>query len=138
MKSQKVLKLQVWMNGLIIFIEKLTMTYDNIFDRTLSVNIKGISMLLIVTHHVFLHYDSSYDFPTILRIVLTALGGLSTAVFFFLSGYGLLCSISHSRPITTQYVSRHLRKIIAPHILLYPYFCCVSFYHRKYINNVYV
>lgn len=90
------------------------MKYDNMFDRDLCVNIKGISMILIVIHHIYLHYDNNIEIPRLFQIIFSSLGGLSTAVFFFLSGYGLLCSISHNSPITNKYVISHAKKIITP------------------------
>lgn len=71
--------------------------------------LKGIFAICVLIHHLYQH--SGLLHQTVIGICLQALGYLSVACFFFLSGYGLYASyMSKGKP----YINSFLKRKIAP------------------------
>ena len=63
------------------------------FDKRSSITIKGIAVLLMVYHHLFIHRSDFVfcfgAFPDIVRYKAALFGKICVSVFFFLSGFGI-------------------------------------------------
>ena len=81
---------------------------------------KGLLAILILVHHLY-QYTGLFQ-GTIFAIPLQALGYLSVAEFFFLSGYGL--AISYDKK-TDQYIQQFPKKRILPFYLVIIVLTCV-------------
>lgn len=65
-------------------------------DRTLSSAIKFIAAVIVALHHYSLYICANNLSDSIIYKFLSAQGGfLAVAIFFFLSGYGLMESEKH-------------------------------------------
>lgn len=84
---------------------------NSVFDRDSTATIKGLAMLGIVLHHI--HNRLLFSSP-----LLSSIGYLSTAIFFFISGYGNSLSINKNNPNFTWALRKFL-KIYIPYFVIY-------------------
>lgn len=91
-----------------------------------TISLKGITAILVLIHHLF-QYSGLLRFP-IVSTILQELGYWSVALFFFLSGYGLMESYKKKR---TEYMEKFPRKRI-----LSLYCVCLFFVFLYFIYNI--
>lgn len=88
-------------------------------DRNFTDTIKFLSCLMIAVHHysqyiLYNEYSDSYVFK-----IFSAQGGfLGVAIFFFLSGYGLMISEKKNHLSFFTFIKRRLSKVYLPVILI--------------------
>ncbi|MBO4705828.1 MAG: acyltransferase [Spirochaetaceae bacterium] len=82
---------------------------ENYLSKQNSDCLKGIFAFFVITHH--LYQSSNLINGGALAVILQALGYLSVAVFFFLSGYGLMYSFIIKGD---GYISNFIKKRILP------------------------
>lgn len=90
-----------------------------IFYRNDTEIIRGGSMLMIIIHHTanYLYYQHPNEATSMLSIYSTQqLGYLGTGLFFFLSGYGMICSLRHNR-VDRSYIKKKCNSIFLPFVL---------------------
>ena len=90
-----------------------------LFDRNDTEIIRGVSMLMIIIHHTanYLYYQHPDEATCMLPIYFTQqLGYLGTGLFFFLSGYGMICSLRHNR-VDCSYIKKKCNSIFLPFVL---------------------
>lgn len=91
-------------------------------------SLKGICAILVVIHHIYQYIGLSSNYLII--IVLQLIGFLSVAIFFFLSGYGLMYSSNKK-----DYIKNFFIKKILPFylfcILLINLYCFVTLLLEK-------
>lgn len=83
-------------------------------------------MLLIIIHHVvsYLYYEYSNAATCMLPIYLTQqFGYLGTRLFFFLSGYGMVCSLRKNM-VNVLYVKKKCNSIFLPYALSWLVYLC--------------
>ncbi|WDF68346.1 acyltransferase family protein [Sphingobacterium oryzagri] len=79
------------------------------FDTTASSSLKGILSILIILSHINFHAD----LPIFLTI--TAWGGTKVALFFFISGYGLMASyLQKGASYLDGFLFKRLWKVVKP------------------------
>ena len=82
-------------------------------DRTLTDQLRGLAILLVVTGHIGIHVldrSSSHIFPV--------LGNYGVSLFFVLSGFGLTMS-SQNRPFMLgDFIKRRLMKVMVPYWII--------------------
>lgn len=71
-------------------------------------SLRGLCMLMIIIHHVF-KVDPNCP------INIMRWGYLGVAVFFFLSGWGLYCSMQKN--IDWTYFKRNIKKLVIPYVI---------------------
>lgn len=98
------------------------MKETELFSKNNMYVLRGVSMLLIILHHINHHADIAFGIALLGRL-LDELGYLSTGVFFLLSGYGLTVSINKNQPITLSYCTKRLFRIF--YTFLYAYVFCL-------------
>ena len=94
-------------------------TKRQLFDRNDTYSLRGICMLLIIIHHLYLKYEGMYSIPGVIAIIMTTLGVLGTGVFFLLSGYGMVKSLEKNIPISWGYGFKHIGKLIDPIMFIF-------------------
>lgn len=68
--------------------------------------IRGVCMIMIMIHHLMKYHDSiNYTMHW---------GDIGTGAFFFLSGFGLYCSICKNENVNMQYLWKNIKKLIIP------------------------
>ena len=90
-----------------------------LFDRNDTEIIRGVSMLMIIIYHTanYLYYQHPDEATCMLPIYFTQqLGYLGTGLFFFLSGYGMICSLRHNR-VDRSYIKKKCNSIFLPFVL---------------------
>ena len=75
-------------------------------------SLRGICMLMIVAHHVL---KSIPDCP----MTIWRWGDLGTAVFFFISGWGLYCSMVKREIVDWGYLWQNLKKLLIPYLIVW-------------------
>lgn len=74
--------------------------------------LRGICMLMIIIHHVLKLMPSC-------PMVIWRWGDLGTAVFFFISGWGLYCSMEKREKIDYNYLLQNLKKLFIPFFIVW-------------------
>lgn len=77
--------------------------------------LRGICMIMIMVHHVYKYLVADYCFSS--NMIDRFWGDLGTGVFFFVSGYGLYCSLSKNCEFP-QTMIKNLRKLFIPFIIV--------------------
>lgn len=96
-------------------------TSDNrtFLNRSYTDTVRGICMLLIVFSH------TANEFPEILSSLhlsrILQCGTFASAVFFFLSGYGLTISLE-SNSIDSNYLQRRFSRLFAPYLFFWIFY----------------
>lgn len=98
-------------------------------------------MVMIFFHHSFIRYNS-INFTSQGEILLINplyniwhWGFLATGVFFFLSGFGIYCSIQRNCPLTYSWFYKQMRKMILPFLFLwFIYLICFLIWKPNNIN----
>lgn len=75
--------------------------------------LRGICMLMIIVHHVL------RNAPFAPWSVGALWGDLGTAVFFFISGWGLYCSMEKRVKIDWSYFGLNIKKLIVPFLVVW-------------------
>jgi len=80
------------------------------FDTSLTNELKGVAILMVIFSHVgyFLFSDHRFVFP------LSVAGGKGVDIFLFLSGFGLAVSALRSGIGIREFYSKRLRKLFIP------------------------
>lgn len=90
---------------------------DAFLDDYLSIKTttaeKGIAAILIVLHHLM----QMVSVPRVMS-VMGYIGILLVAVFFFLSGYGLMYGVSHKENYLKGFLKKHLLSILIPYWII--------------------
>lgn len=86
------------------------MKNNNLFSIDSTYTLRGVSMIAIVLHHIWLldHFVGG--------VILSPAGYLGTGVFFMLSGYGIFFSMQ-KHGITKDYVLVKVKKMMLPFLL---------------------
>lgn len=79
---------------------------SNTFSKSLSSFLKGFAILLILICHIGNHFTR----------FTTPLGGIGVAIFLFLSGYGLTCSLYNSG--NKKFWRKRIIAVFLPYILI--------------------
>lgn len=74
--------------------------------------LRGICMLMIIVHHVI---KLMPDCP----MTIWRWGDLGTAVFFFISGWGLYCSMEKRENVDWRYLWQNVKKLIIPYLIVW-------------------
>ena len=119
------------------------------FDKKQTNIAKGIAILLLLGHHLFLNNEGYISFINLngmsLAGISSTLGKVCVAMFLFLSGYGLYKSFSKfkqtdnyfNHPIKSQfrYVIKHLIKLLSDFWLVFIIFVPLGlFFGRSFID----
>lgn len=70
---------------------------DN-FSKGYTLQVKGAMVLLILSHHIY--QNLCLDFGPWINYIFRSFGYLAVAVFFFISGYGITCSMRNGGGIS--------------------------------------
>jgi len=91
-----------------------------LFDKRDTDQLKGLSIILIVVHHLFQYLSSKYGIVPSLpfRFALQQIGWIGSSAFFLLSGFGMECSINNNSPICIKYIVQHLTRLIYPFLFV--------------------
>lgn len=81
-------------------------------DKQDTYTLRGICMLMIIVHHVI---KLMPDCP----MTIWRWGDLGTAVFFFISGWGLYCSMEKREKVDWGYLWNNLKKLIVPFVIVW-------------------
>ena len=84
-------------------------------------------MLFIILHHCFLR-THEIDGVVFAPAFFLNIGYMATAVFFFLSGYGMFLSLERNNPISFSYVTKKIRKLFYPYIYYWILCLCVIYF----------
>lgn len=100
-------------------------------DRTLSSAIKFIAAVIVALHHYSLYICANNLSDSIIYKFLSAQGGfLAVAIFFFLSGYGLMESEKHRHLPFNKFLIKRFLRVYLPVLLItaiwLPVDCCVQ------------
>lgn len=80
--------------------------------------LRGIAMLMIMFAHSINEYDT-YNSDVSVALLVPKYGMLGCSVFFFMSGYGLLCSLSKQKRVSIGYLWQHVWKMLVPFLIAY-------------------
>ena len=81
--------------------------------------IRGIAMLTIIFAHAMNEYEF-YSSTTSVILLIPMFGTLGSSLFFFMSGYGIYCSLYKKKDNSNiSNLLKHLKKIITPIIIVY-------------------
>lgn len=80
--------------------------------------LRGIAMLMIMFVHSINEYEA-YMSDVSVALLVPKYGQLGCSVFFFMSGYGLLCSLSRQQRVSLGYLWRHVWKMLLPFVIAY-------------------
>ena len=75
--------------------------------------LRGIAMLMIIVHHGLKHAPYAPD------AIRGLWGDMGTAVFFFISGFGLCCSMSKRDYVDFTYLWQNTKKLIIPYLIVW-------------------
>ena len=91
-----------------------------LLDRKDTYSLRGICILGIILHHIYCIGTESYgiSFPLVFDVTLRYTGYLASGVFFFLSGFGVYCSLQR-KELTPKYVFQHLLKLYLPFLFIF-------------------
>lgn len=74
--------------------------------------LRGLCMLMIIVHHVIKLMPNC-------PMTIWRWGDLGTAVFFFISGWGLYCSMEKRVKIDWSYFGLNIKKLIVPFLVVW-------------------
>lgn len=86
-----------------------------------SVYIKAVCSLVIVLHHLSFQYKDSFFFSQ-----FSILGTITVALFFFLSGYGLMKQAMKYDNYYTNFLSKRFSKLLPPFLIATICYTCYS------------
>ena len=89
-----------------------------IFAKQDTYTLRGLCMLAIIIHHVWM-YSSLNDFfhgGTTMSLIFKYFGFLGTGVFFMISGFGMFHSLTH-KAIDFNYIISKIVKLLIPFIV---------------------
>lgn len=75
--------------------------------------LRGICMLMIIIHHVLKYAEWA---PIPIRGIW---GDMGTAVFFFISGWGLYCSMEKREKVDWKYLWMNMKKLLVPFFIVW-------------------
>jgi len=87
---------------------------DSFLSRDNSKRLQGIFCIFIILHHItqsITGYGQTYKGPV---TILSSMGILFTAIFFFFSGYGLILSVYNKPGYLDNFLSHRLPIILVP------------------------
>lgn len=88
-------------------------------DKSNTYEVRGFCMLLILFHHIYVQLlDMGVGIPHI-GMFLAPGGYLGTGLFFFMSGYGLYCSMSNKKELPFSYLWQRLYKMLSVYVFAY-------------------
>lgn len=122
--------------GNFIFIEKRKEAFF-VLDRSMTDVLRFISCLLVAGSHYAQYCETNnLSDNVVIRLLSTSGGYLGVAFFFFLSGYGLTCSMKNHSYTFGIFIKRRVKQVYLPAafisllwiwaLLLIPHFKCVG------------
>lgn len=98
----------------------MRLSYSTLFcDKNNTYEVRGLCMLLILFHHIYVQLvGMDLNIPYI-GMILAPGGYLGTGLFFFMSGYGLYCSMSSKKELPFSYLWQRLYKMISVFVIGY-------------------
>ena len=84
-----------------------------IMDIQDTYTLRGICMLMIIIHHVLKYAEWA---PIPIRGIW---GDMGTAVFFFISGWGLYCSMEKREKVDWKYLWMNMKKLLVPFFIVW-------------------
>ncbi len=84
-----------------------------IMDIQDTYTLRGICMLMIIIHHVLKYAEWA---PIPIRGIW---GDMGTAVFFFISGWGLYCSMEKKERVDLDYLLQNMKKLLVPFLIVW-------------------
>lgn len=91
---------------------------------------RGICMIMIMIHHLMKYHNSvNYTMHW---------GDIATGAFFFLSGYGLYCSITKRDKVDIHYFCQNIKKLVLPFFVCW-IFClltCIVFFREYFTAGI--
>ena len=84
-----------------------------IMDIQDTYTLRGICMLMIIIHHVLKFAEWA---PIPIRGIW---GDMGTAVFFFISGWGLYCSMEKKERVDLDYLWQNMKKLLVPFLIVW-------------------
>lgn len=79
---------------------------------------RGIAMLALVFVHSLNEYPA-YTSSFAKAWMVPSWGEFASSLFFFMSGYGLLSSMTSHEDVDSRYLARHIRKLLVPFLTTY-------------------
>jgi len=109
--------------------------FDAPFEMTTATAIKGFAAIGIILHHLtqkITEYGSIYKGPV---TIFNWMGILFTAIFFFLSGYGLIVSKESKNGYIDSFIEKRLPSVVIPfYVSNIIYFIVIGIYFEKIDN----
>lgn len=100
--------------SIIVFLCNVKFVNGGTFNRELTAVLRDVAMIGIILHHI--HNELHYFSP-----IMTQIGYVGTALFFFISGYGNMISINNKYWLINKF-----SKIYVPYIVVYALFLIFS------------
>lgn len=86
---------------------------EGYFSQQTCRRLKGLFALVVVLHHLSLEIEDGWITP-----ILKEAGIYAVAVFFFISGYGLIVRLSENKDYLRRFVQKKVRGIIIPYLII--------------------
>lgn len=90
---------------------------DAFMSKAQTTSLRGLAILIVVIHHLGQRLDSAL--PLMLYLMNFFIGYLAVGLFFFLSGYGNMLSISHMRRSFTGKMTWIAKRVIGLLLIFY-------------------
>lgn len=94
-------------------------SYTDFCSKNNTYEVRGLCMLLILFHHIFVQMIQMGCSIPYVGILLSPGGYLGTGLFFFMSGYGLYHSMAFKEVLPTSYLWKRLFKMWSVFIVAY-------------------
>ncbi|MBR6399656.1 MAG: acyltransferase [Firmicutes bacterium] len=85
------------------------------FDKGCTLFVKGVAVILLLTHHTVAAFPQSYPIDILhcgINVFITAVTKVCVALFTVLSGYGLAKSFEKSSDRSIIFVLKHIKKLL--------------------------
>lgn len=86
---------------------------QDFLSQSMTKSEKGIAAMLIVLHHLAQHINIIGPF-----LIMRYIGFILVAVFFFISGYGLMYGVHHKRNYLDSFLTRRILPILVPYWII--------------------
>lgn len=94
-------------------------SYTEFCSKDNTYEVRGICMLLILFHHIYVQMIQIGCIVPYVGILLSPGGYLGTGLFFFMSGYGLYHSMAFKKVLPASYLWKRLLKMWSVFIVAY-------------------
>lgn len=108
-----------------------------LFQREDTYPLRGIAMLMIIIHHIWINMCRLDIDPTpfLTAHVFKPAGQFGTGLFFLISGYGMFYSLIRHKNLSLCYLLSRVNKLIKPYIFCFMLFVCAIIAFRKDMFN---